>query len=142
MQGDVDLVFGAEALRRSREAGRRLTEHLARHEDAAHAVGGFEASDLLADHPTCKPVKLVADAILDVTARGDIVADPFLGSGTTLIAAERVGRSAHGLELDPGYCDTIVRRYQALTGDAAVHGTSGQTFDHLAAATVDQERAA
>ena len=109
------------------------------------AIAAFrhsEGGDLLADHPTCKPVKLVADAILDVTARGDIVADPFMGSGTTLIAAERVGRSAYGLELDPLYCDTIVRRYQALTGDAAIHGASGRTFDDMAAAAPDRECAA
>lgn len=109
------------------------------------AIAAFrhsEGGDLLADHPTCKPVKLVADAILDVTARGDIVVDPFLGSGTTLIAAERVGRSAYGLELDPRYCDTIVRRYQALSGDAAIHGASGKTFDDMAAAAIDPECAA
>lgn len=100
------------------------------------AIAAFrhsEESDLLAAHPTCKPVKLVADAILDVTARGDIVVDPFMGSGTTLIAAERVGRAGYGLELDPAYCDIIVRRYQQLTGDNAVHAESGRSFDDLAA---------
>ena len=109
------------------------------------AIAAFrhsEEGDLLAAHPTCKPVKLVADAILDVTARGDIVVDPFMGSGTTLIAAERVGRVSYGLELDPAYCDTIIRRYQALTGDIVVHSESGQTFDDLAAASVGQEYAA
>ena len=95
------------------------------------AISGFrhsEDSDLLADHPTCKPVKLVADAILDVTARGDIVVDPFMGSGTTLIAAERVGRVAYGLELDPTYCDTIVRRWEAWTGDQATHAETKTSF--------------
>jgi DNA modification methylase len=93
-----------------------------------HSEGG----DLLATHPTCKPVPLVADAILDVTARGDIVLDPFLGSGTTLIAAERVGRIAYGFEIDPLYCDAIVRRWQVLTGDQATHVETGATFDDLA----------
>src|SRR5438874_6184980 len=62
--------------------------------------------NLLAVHPTVKPVAMVADAILDSTARGDIVLDAFLGSGTTVIAAERTGRRCYGLELDPGYVDT------------------------------------
>ena len=88
-----------------------------------------EEGNLLNLHPTVKPVALVADAILDCTARGAIVLDPFLGSGTTLIAAERVGRRCYGLELDPLYVDTIVRRWQTLTGDEAQHATSGETFD-------------
>ncbi|HEY0312177.1 MAG TPA: DNA methyltransferase [Allosphingosinicella sp.] len=99
------------------------------------SIGAFrhsEDSDLLADHPTVKPVKLVADAILDVSARGDIVVDPFMGSGTTLIAAERVGRVAYGLEIDPHYCDTIIRRFEALTGDRAVHLTEGISFGEMA----------
>ena len=63
-----------------------------------------EEGNLLALHPTVKPVAMVADAILDCSARGDIVLDAFLGSGTTLIAAERTGRRCYGLELDPGLC--------------------------------------
>ena len=77
-----------------------------------------EEGNLLALHPTVKPVAMVADAILDCSARGDIVLDAFLGSGTTVIAAERTGRRCFGLELDAGYVDTIVRRWQALTGAA------------------------
>jgi DNA modification methylase len=87
---------------------------------------------LLALHPTVKPVALVSDAILDCTARRDIVLDGFLGSGTTLIAAERTGRRCGGLELDPAYVDTIIRRWQALTGDEAVHAAIGSTFNELA----------
>lgn len=83
---------------------------------------------LSALHPTVKPVAMVADAILDCSSRGDIVLDPFLGSGTTLIAAERTGRCCHGLELDPTYVDTIIRRWQALTGDQARHDASGRVF--------------
>ncbi len=79
-------------------------------------------------HPTIKPVELVADAILDCTARGDIVLDAFLGSGTTVIAAERTGRICYGMELDPRYVDTIVRRWQLFTGLEAVHEKTGQTF--------------
>jgi hypothetical protein len=88
--------------------------------------------NLLALHPTVKPVAMVADAILDCSARGDIVLDAFLGSGTTVIAAERTGRRCYGLELDPLYVDAIIRRWQTLTGGSARHATSGRTFDDLA----------
>jgi DNA modification methylase len=91
-----------------------------------------EEGNLLALHPTVKPVAMVADAILDCSARGDIVLDAFLGSGTTLIAAERTGRRCYGLELDASYVDTIVRRWQALTGGSACHTASGRSFDDLA----------
>jgi DNA modification methylase len=75
---------------------------------------------------------MVADAILDCTARGEIALDAFLGSGTTVIAAERVGRRCCGLELDPAYVDTAIRRWQALTGGTARHAASGRSFDDLA----------
>jgi len=90
--------------------------------------------NLLALHPTVKPVALVADAILDCSARGDTILDPFLGSGTTLIAAERVGRRCCGMELDPFYTDTIIRRWQALTGDTARHAGTGERFEAAGAA--------
>jgi DNA modification methylase len=88
--------------------------------------------NLLALHPTVKPVAMIADAILDCSARGDIVLDAFLGSGTTVIAAERTGRRCYGMELDPGYVDTIIRRWQALTGGSARDALSGRSFDDLA----------
>jgi DNA modification methylase len=91
-----------------------------------------EEGNLLALHPTVKPAAMVADAILDCSARGDIVLDAFLGSGTTVIAAERTGRRCYGLELDPAYVDTIVRRWQTLSGGSALHGVSGRSFDDLA----------
>src|SRR5436305_33543 len=77
-------------------------------------------------------VAMVADATLDCSARGDIVLDAFLGSGTTLIAAERTGRRCYGLELDPAYVDTNIRRWQALTGGSARHAASNRNFDDLA----------
>jgi DNA modification methylase len=92
-----------------------------------------EEGNLLALHPTVKPVALVADAILDCSGRGDIILDAFLGSGTTVIAAERTGRSCYGLELDPGYVDTIVRRWQAFTKLTATHAQSGRTFAEVEA---------
>lgn len=91
---------------------------------------GGEEGNLLTAHPTVKPVALVADAILDCSARGEIILDPFLGSGTTLIAAERTGRKCFGLELDSLYVDTVIRRWQALSGDEAVHAVTGQRFNH------------
>ncbi len=91
-----------------------------------------EEGNLLALHPTVKPVAMVADAMLDCTARGDIVLDGFLGSGTTVIAAERTGRRCYGLELDPAYVDTAIRRWQVLTGGTARHAVSGRSFDDLA----------
>lgn len=88
-----------------------------------------EEGNLLAVHPTVKPVALVADAILDCSARGDLVLDPFLGSGTTIIAAERTGRRCYGIEIDPLYVDTIIRRWQAFTGGVALHAVTGDTFN-------------
>ncbi len=88
-----------------------------------------EEGNLLALHPTVKPVALVSDAILDCSRRGDIVLDAFLGSGSTLIASERTGRRCHGIEIDPLYVDTAIRRWQKHTGDAAVSATHGKTFN-------------
>ena len=90
-----------------------------------------EEGNLLALHPTVKPVAMIADAILDCSARGDIVLDAFLGSGTTVIAAERTGRRCCALELDTGYVDTAIRRWQTLTGDQARHAATSRSFDDL-----------
>lgn len=92
---------------------------------------GTDEGNLSVLHPTIKPVELVADAILDCTARGDVVLDPFLGSGTTVIAAERTGRACCGIELDPRYVDTIVRRWQVFTGQSAVQESTGRTFNEM-----------
>jgi len=74
---------------------------------------------------------MVKDAILDVTARNDIVLDAFLGSGTTLIAAEKSGRICYGIELEPLYIDTIIRRWESLTGSSAINLSSGKTYREL-----------
>ena len=87
----------------------------------------------LKDHPTVKPVAMLQDALLDLTNRGEIVLDPFLGSGSTLIAAERTGRVCRGAEIDPLYVDVIARRYEAATGSHAVLEETGETFQELAA---------
>ena len=99
-----------------------------------------EEGNLLELHPTVKPVALVADAIMDCTTRGDIVLDPFLGSGTTVIAAERTGRTCHGIELDPAYVDTIIRRWQSFTGLSARHAISGLSFAELEKEAADEHR--
>jgi DNA modification methylase len=86
----------------------------------------------LAMHPTVKPVALVADAIKDVSRRGHIVLDAFGGSGTTLIAAEKTGRNARLLELDPAYCDVICRRFEAYAGRPAILAESHLPFAEVA----------
>jgi len=85
-------------------------------------------------HPTVKPVALVADAILDVTRRRAVVLDPLGGSGTTLIAAEKTGRSARLVEFDPLYCDVIIRRYEDYTGKPAKLALTGEVFEDVAEA--------
>jgi DNA modification methylase len=96
----------------------------------------------IARHPTPKPILMVADALLDCTARGDLVLDPFCGGGATVIAAERTGRIARAMELDPLYCDAIVRRWQAETGQHALCVASGQRFDAISAEINAAPRAA
>jgi len=94
---------------------------------------GSDARRGLQDHPTVKPTAMLEDALLDLTNRGDIVLDPFLGSGSTLIAADKAGRVCRGVELDPLYVDVIIRRYEAVTGDTAVLAETGERFADLAA---------
>jgi DNA modification methylase len=90
-------------------------------------------------HPTVKPVDLVADAIKDCSRRGAIVLDPFGGSGTTMVAAQKSGRHARLIEYDPGYCDVILRRFEAVTGASAILARTGQTFDDVAATCAQSE---
>lgn len=98
-----------------------------------NTFGAGRDADLV-DHPTVKPTALVADAIMDVSHRGDIVLDAFGGSGATLLAAEKTGRRARLIELDPLYVDVAIRRWQEMTGKQAVHATTGETWEHRAAA--------
>ena len=80
-------------------------------------------------HPTVKPVALVAEAIEDCSRRGEVVLDPFAGSGSTLIAAHKTGRRARIVEFDPAYCDQILRRFEQVTGKQAVPAATGQSFE-------------
>jgi DNA modification methylase len=92
-----------------------------------------DRKDLLKVHPTVKPQIMVADAIRDVSKRGDVVFDPFSGSGTTLMAAHETGRVCCTIELDPLYVDAAILRWQAATGIDAVLAATGETFDEIAA---------
>lgn len=82
-------------------------------------------------HPTVKNVAMLADILKDASKRGEIVLDAFGGSGTTLIAAEKTGRHARLIELDPKYVDVTVKRWQELTGLEVIHMQSGKTFNEL-----------
>jgi 16S rRNA G966 N2-methylase RsmD len=95
---------------------------------SAMRVGRLEE---LAMHPTVKPVALVADAIKDCSRRNGIILDPFLGSGTTVIAAERSGRRARGIEIDPSYVDVAIRRWQTFTGKVAILAATGRCFEEI-----------
>lgn len=92
---------------------------------------GNDRADNLASHPTVKPTLLVADALLDCTSRGDIVLDQFSGSGTTILAAEKVGRAARCIEFEPRYVDVSVARWQQQTKLDAVLEGDGRTFEEI-----------
>lgn len=92
---------------------------------------GATRDEELAMHPTVKPVALIADAIKDCPRRGDIILDVFGGSGSTLIAADQCGRVARLIEIDPLYCDTIIRRFERLTGEQARLAETGRTFGNV-----------
>lgn len=91
-----------------------------------------ERAEGLASHPTAKPVQLIADAVLDCSNRGGLVLDVFLGSGTTLLAAERVGRKCRGIEMDPTYVDVAIRRWEKITNKKALLESSGKSFAETA----------
>ena len=90
--------------------------------------------EALAAHPTVKPVALVADALLDCTARGDVVLDQFVGSGTTILAAEKVARVAVGIEYEPRYVDVAILRWQRMTKLEAILAGDGRSFEDVSAA--------
>jgi DNA modification methylase len=96
---------------------------------------GSERDELLGAHPTVKPTRMIADALRDVTKRGEGVLDIFLGSGSTLIAAEETGRRCMGVDIDPLYVDLAIRRWQKVTGCDAVHVQTGRCFDDLGASS-------
>jgi hypothetical protein len=134
-QHELVLVFkkGKEAHTNNVQLGRfgRNRSNVWRYPGVNSFARAKEEGDLLALHPTVKPVALVADILLDVSERGQIVLDTFLGSGTTILAAERTGRCCCGLELDPLYVDTAIRRWQAWTKVEATLECTGETFNKV-----------
>jgi DNA modification methylase len=94
--------------------------------------------EALTAHPTAKPLALVADALLDCTARGEVVLDQFVGSGTTIMAAEKVGRKAYALEYEPAYCDVAILRWQKSTKLDAILVSDGRTFEEIRAARASE----
>ncbi|WP_245440780.1 DNA-methyltransferase [Mesorhizobium sanjuanii] len=132
-QHELVLVFknGNEPHRNNVELGKH-----GRHRSNVWTYRGINSfgADRMADlasHPTVKPINLVADALLDVSKRGDVVLDPFGGSGTTLLAAQKTRRRARLVEIDPHYCDLIVRRFEKHTGKQATLAATGETFEEL-----------
>jgi DNA modification methylase len=93
---------------------------------------GSDARKGLQDHPTVKPTAMLQDALIDLTNRGEIVLDPFLGSGSTLVAAENTGRACRGVELDPLYVDVIIRRYETATGNPVTLADTDEPFEEVA----------
>jgi DNA modification methylase len=106
----------------------------------ANAFGKGRDADL-GMHPTVKPVAMVADALMDCSKRGAVVLDAFAGSGTTLVAAQRTGRKGYGIELDPHYVDTIIRRLDTLYGLKARHVATAKSFASLEAERREEEEA-
>jgi DNA modification methylase len=94
---------------------------------------GVGRMDMLAMHPTVKPVALVADAMRDCSSKGDVVLDSFLGSGTTILAAEKIGRRGYGLECEPRYVDVAIRRWEIYTKVEAVLEGDGRTYSEVRA---------
>ena len=111
------------------ETGRHRSNVWDCHGVNALTAGGAEALEM---HPTVKPVSLIVDALLDCSRRGETALDPFGGSGSTLIAAQKCGRVARIIEYEARYCDTIIARYEAFTGERAILVASGQTFEDVA----------
>ena len=100
---------------------------------------GSDARKGLQDHPTVKPTAMLQDALIDLTNRGEIVLDPFLGSGSTLIAAENTGRVCRGVELDPLYADVIIRRYASATRTTVILANTGEQFENVASRRRNEE---
>ena len=131
-QHELFFIFakGGAPSRNNVQLGRfgRSRSNVWNYRGAASMARTSEEGNPLAMHPTVKPLALICDILLDASARGDIIVDPFAGSGTSLIAAEKLGRQGRGMELDPLYCDTIIRRWQKWTGETAVRASDGLSF--------------
>ena len=133
-QHELICIFkaGAEAHRDNIELGRHGRNRSNLWTYRGLNAFGSDRDELLASHPTPKPVAMIADALRDVTKRGAVVLDTFLGSGSTLIAAEETGRRCFGIELDPLYIDLAIRRWQRKTAREATHAETGEFFEDRA----------
>ena len=89
---------------------------------------GEKREDLIKMHPTARPVAIIADIIRDCSKQGDIILEPFIGSGTAVIAAEKTGRRCYGIDIEPKYIDVTIRRWQKITGQKATHAITGKEF--------------
>ena len=131
-QHELFFVFakGGASSRNNVQLGRfgRSRSNVWSYPGAASLARTSEEGNPLASHPTVKPLALLCDILLDASARGDIIADPFAGSGTSVIASEKLGRWARVIELDPLYCDTILRRWRNWSGEDALRVADGMTF--------------
>ena len=97
------------------------------------ASPGSGAQKNVRDHRSEKPVAMLQAALIDLTNGGDVVLDPFLGTGATLIAADMAGRVCRGIEIDPRFVDVIIRRYEAITRETAILADTGEPFAVLTA---------
>ncbi len=139
-QHELVFVFrnGAESHRNNVQLGRfgRNRTNVWRYPGINTLSRSGDEGNLLALHPTVKPVAMIADAILDCSAPGDIVLDNFSGVGSTILAAERTGRTCYALEIDPVYVDTAVMRWEKKTGKTAIHFDTGKYFERAEVAHV------
>ena len=124
------LVCGAKKVKSAHWCGDRTQSTLWQVANL-NPFGGSEEE--ATGHGTQKPVEFMRRPILNNSVRGDIIYDPFLGSGTTLVAAHSTERICFGLDIDPRYIDVAVQRWQKLTGQVAVLAADGRTFDQIAA---------
>jgi DNA modification methylase len=134
-QHELFFVFskGGAPSRNNVQLGRfgRSRSNVWNYPSAASLARTAEEGNPLAMHPTVKPLALISDILLDASVRGDVILDPFAGSGTSLIAAEKLGRCARVMELDPLYCDTILRRWRKWSGEDPIRQRDGTSFTVL-----------
>lgn len=139
-QHELVFVFrnGAESHRNNVQLGRygRNRTNVWRYPGINTLSRSGDEGNLLALHPTVKPVAMIADAILDCSAPGDIVLDNFSGVGSTILAAEKTGRRCYAIEIDPMYVDTAVMRWEKKTGNTAIHSATGKYFERAEVAHV------
>jgi DNA modification methylase len=139
-QHELVFVFrnGTESHRNNVQLGRfgRNRTNVWRYPGVNTLSRSGDEGNLLALHPTVKPVAMIADAILDCSAPGDIVLDNFAGVGSTILAAERTGRTCYAIEIDPVYVDTAVMRWEKTTGKIAIHSETGKCFERAEVANV------